>query len=270
MNAFAGEGKSVENSLSAPISGLRVRCYMRGNETDATHMCRSQQKIQLWSKNYAKDFPPRVLSTGTANTLLGKPSTCTCCTRLFGCCYSLKWFPRVLFGYTVADSPVDRREQNVTKVNISTCNECLLLFFSHWYRLWTFVRTISYLRAARSNSWKISLKSSFCLKSLKTRLNVFLNVFREGDWRGRLSSGIRWKGVLYRFDSTLAGSVFAFVCLSWIVRVENEKKFGWENKITDGGGWQKHKTYLLGNKRKQNAGRKNSVDMKLIAILLHY
>lgn len=46
---------------------------------------------------------------------------------------------------------------------------------------------------------KCSRVSLFRLKSLKTRLNVFLNVFWEGDWRRRLSSGItgaRRKGFL--------------------------------------------------------------------------
>lgn len=80
---------------------------------------------------------------------------------------------------------------------------------------------------------KITFKSLslFRLKSLKTRLNVFLNVFREGDWRGRLSSGIKGEregrtGFYRRFRLSQAACfvVFAFVCFLWIARVENEKK----------------------------------------------
>lgn len=59
---------------------------------------------------------------------------------------------------------------------------------------------ILYLGGARSNS----LPPCFFLKSLKTRLNVFLNVFREGDWRSRLSSGME-RG-FYRSIFILAGS----------------------------------------------------------------
>lgn len=80
--------------------------------------------------------------------------------------------------------------------------------------------------------WRVFLV--FRLKSLKTRLNVFLNVFREGDGRGwgRLSSGIiregGSRGFIVRLQLSQASAcfvVFAFVCFLWIVRVEKGNFF---------------------------------------------
>lgn len=127
-------------------------------------------------------------------------------------------------------------------------------------------RSIKFMKNVQESS------EFFCLKSLKTRLNVFLNAFREGDCRGRLSSGIDGmgrEGVSLSLLATLAGNLFcSSVCFLWIVRVEVKKEFSsfascrWRgNKII----WN---TALKGDDKniKHIGKQRKNREMKLIAI----
>lgn len=100
------EGEKCGKFVFSPFFWV-TGCYVRGIEADATHMCHSQNG-NFWSlrieRNLQKTFTAlKCCYRPGANTLLGNPrlhppSLCTCCVLLFDCCYSLKWFPRIVFG----------------------------------------------------------------------------------------------------------------------------------------------------------------------------
>lgn len=164
------------------------------------------------------------------------------------------------------------RSKNLTESKHSSTQWMFIVILLHWYQ-----RLPSSSSPGRENKIFISAQRSIKLeslvrlrrlKSLKTRLNVFLNVFWEGDCLSRQvvewdQLGVGREGVLYRFAPTRAGgSVFCSVCvcllsvnsLGWKRKFLSRFCIAWENKITKNderseGGWQKHETYLLENKR---------------------
>lgn len=165
-------------------------------------------------------------------------------------CYSLKtlsWIS-LLFVRRAQPPPESLCKQHATGIN---CNRAKSKYFNmqwmfivQWYQLRAAAGTLSkkswefnsikkyfpafleipYLGGARSNSLlkSLSLSPCFCLKSLKTRLNVFLNVFREGDWRSRLSSGME-RGFIAAFLSSQAAMFCSVcVCLLWVEGIKTE------------------------------------------------